>query len=121
MTGAKGAVEGSLNRRISRGTSTTSPLTVFTWLPARLTLDEVELCQEFQLLGDVQLEVSEGRVGIQGEVLEIVDGFAEPAAGRDIRQRRSYVYTDSGHVRLSVFHSVWIFHQRQVSFLQPPH
>lgn len=54
-------------------------LYLFERLHSFLTLNEVELRQELQLLGDVQLEVSEGRVGIQGEVLEIVDGFAEPA------------------------------------------
>lgn len=83
MTGAKGAV-GSLNRQVSWRKWTRLYLT-----PALLTLNEVQLCQQFQLLGDVQLEVSEGRVGIQGEILEILDGLAEPAIGRNIQQWRS--------------------------------
>lgn len=47
-----------------------------------LTLDKVQLCQEFEFFGDVQLEVSEGRVGSQSEMLEILDGGAEPGAGQ---------------------------------------
>lgn len=45
-----------------------------------LTLNKIQLRQEFQLSGDVQLKVPERRVGVQGEILEVVDGFAQPGA-----------------------------------------
>lgn len=43
-----------------------------------LTLDEVKLCQEFELFGNIQLEVSEGRISSQSEMLEILNCFAQP-------------------------------------------
>lgn len=49
-----------------------------------LTLDEVQLCQEFEFFGDVQLEVSEGWVSIQSEMLEVLNGFAQPGATKNI-------------------------------------
>lgn len=50
--------------------------------PPLLTLDKIQLRQELQLLGDVQLKMSEGRVSIQGETLEILNRFAQPGASK---------------------------------------
>lgn len=57
-----------------------SPITLIAPL---LTLDEVQLCQEFEFFGDIQLEVSEGWVCIQSEMLEILDCFAQPGGAND--------------------------------------
>lgn len=46
-----------------------------------LTLDEVQFRQEFEFFGDVQLEVSEGWISIQNEMLEILNCFTQPGAG----------------------------------------
>lgn len=47
-----------------------------------LTLNKIQLRQEFQLSGDVQLKMSERRVGVQGEILEILNRFAQPGASK---------------------------------------
>lgn len=47
-----------------------------------LTLDEIQFCEEFEFFGDVQLEVSEGWIGSQSEMLEIINCFTEPGAGK---------------------------------------
>lgn len=47
-----------------------------------LTLNKIQLRQELQLFGDVQLKMSEGRVSIQGEILEILNRFAQPGASK---------------------------------------
>lgn len=48
-----------------------------------LTLDEVQLCQEFELFGNIQLEVSEGWISSQSEMLEILDCFAQPGSVKE--------------------------------------
>lgn len=55
--------------------------------PPLLTLNKIQLRQEFQLSGDVQLEMSERRVGIQGEILEILDRFVQPGASKGREKR----------------------------------
>ena len=58
------------------------------------TLYEVQLGEEFQFFGDVQLEVSEGRVGSQLEALEVLDGFAQSGAAGRGRRGRELLETD---------------------------
>lgn len=60
-----------------------SPAPSFPFIPLYpntpfLTLDEVQLCQEFEFLGDIQLEVSEGWISSQSEMLEILNCFTQP-------------------------------------------
>lgn len=81
-------------RELSQSFSTSLPfLSCFLQLPPllsdhflplfpSLTLDEVQLRQELQLLGDVQLEVSEGGISSQSEMLEILDRFTQPGRGK---------------------------------------
>ena len=65
-----------------------------------LTLYEVQLGEEFQFFGDVQLEVSEGRVGGQLEALEVLDGFAQSGAEGRGRQGRELLETRRRDVSL---------------------
>lgn len=66
----------------------TSPLSLPPITPL-LTLYKGQICQEFEFFGDVQLEVSEGWISSQSEMLEILDCFAEPGA---VNKRESSVH-----------------------------
>lgn len=68
-----------------------SPTPPYPFLPLSpitplLTLDEVQLCQEFEFFGDIQLEVSEGWISSQSEMLKILNCFAEPGAAKRKKQ-----------------------------------
>lgn len=60
-----------------------------------LTLDEVQLCQEFKFFGDIQLEVSEGWISSQGEMLEILNCFTQPGAMKNRESRVKRIKEDA--------------------------
>lgn len=65
----------SFSSTISFPTLSHSPITPL------LTLDEVQFSEEFEFFGDIQLEMSEGWIGSQSEMLEILNCFTEPGTG----------------------------------------
>lgn len=62
----------------------TSRVSLYITETKKLTMYELQAVDELDLSGRVQVKMSEGRIGSEGETLEVFYGLHQPGGGRDI-------------------------------------